>query len=195
VPTRLLDWTEGALLALFFAVRTAKVNSGCDGAVWALDPYKLNQRVLAICKDRDWVPGPCAPGTSPEEFDEMEPWLPRRFRGKRLMSSSRPPESAFAVIPPHTALRISTQRSCFTVHGADRAYLDDLAGGEEGAEYLDKITIPRDRAAWIRRELDSCGIDEATVFPDLDHLGKVLCLKFSISGGGHRPPDSGTDDP
>jgi hypothetical protein len=34
--TRLLDWTESALIALYFAVRSSKAD--CDGAVWALDP-------------------------------------------------------------------------------------------------------------------------------------------------------------
>lgn len=39
-PTSLLDWTEGALIALYFAVRDRQ--KGQDAAVWALDPWWLN---------------------------------------------------------------------------------------------------------------------------------------------------------
>jgi hypothetical protein len=41
VPTRLLDWTEGALIALFFAVR--KVDRVDIPCVWVLDPKRLNR--------------------------------------------------------------------------------------------------------------------------------------------------------
>ncbi len=34
-PTRLLDWTEGVLIALYFAVRDSRGES--DAAIWALD--------------------------------------------------------------------------------------------------------------------------------------------------------------
>ncbi len=39
-PTRLLDWTDGALLALYFSVR--KLRKPRDAAVWMLDPSWLN---------------------------------------------------------------------------------------------------------------------------------------------------------
>ena len=48
VATRLLDWTEGALLALYFAIRETRrfhrTESGA--AVYALDPLSLNQSAV-----------------------------------------------------------------------------------------------------------------------------------------------------
>ena len=41
-PTRLLDWTEASLVALYFAVRSNAGNF--NAAVWALDAWQLNKK-------------------------------------------------------------------------------------------------------------------------------------------------------
>ena len=48
IPTRLLDWTEGALFALYFAVRGPKLidATASSAAVWVVDPWWLNSLTI-----------------------------------------------------------------------------------------------------------------------------------------------------
>jgi FRG domain len=175
-PTRLLDWTEGALLGLYFAV---KDNPGFyDSAVWVLDPFELNRRAI---RKEEVIP-PSATGVLPGDKRRVDPWLPPRFKNMAGL-----PKRPVAVYPTHIARRISTQRSCFTVHGTDVMGLDRLQ--DSGNRCLLKIVIPSFRVQAIRRELEASGIDEATIFPDLAGLSRALSLKWKSDE--HRQPHEG----
>lgn len=166
-PTRLLDWTEGSLLALYFAV---KDNAGLyDAAVWALDPYELNR----IAINRTEVIPPSATGLH-ADARRVRRWLPKRFQKNVTL-----PDKPLAVLPTHSARRISTQRSCFTVHGKDFCGLDRLVERTDDP-VLVKIVIPSFSVLGIHRELQASGIDETTIFPDLEGLGRSLCAKWRL---------------
>src|ERR1043166_2094755 len=62
MATRLFDWTEGALIALYFAVRHNSGNK--DAAVWVLDPYELNKRVIG----KEWIIPVSAAGVEPDKY-------------------------------------------------------------------------------------------------------------------------------
>jgi hypothetical protein len=100
-PTRLLDWTEGALLALYFAIRDAR---RVDAAVWVLDPWWLNQQSVGAA---EVVPPSATAGILQTDLERYKPWLPDRYAEADL------PDAPAAIYPSHTARRISTQRSCF----------------------------------------------------------------------------------
>jgi hypothetical protein len=172
-PTRLLDWTEGALIALYFAVRD---NSGYhDAAVWVLDPYELNRQVIG----REEVFPPSDAGLIQRDRQLVDPWLPPRFaRGITI------PRRPVAVYPTYVTRRISTQRSCFTVHGSDPEGIDRLRNDKE--RILVKIAIPSSRVRGMRKELEMHGIDELTVFPDLDGLGRAISARWKVDR--HAPP-------
>lgn len=148
--TRLLDWTTGALLALYFALRD---NPGeQDAAVWVLDPWALN---AAACGKAELFM--CTEA-------EAAPYAPKQ-RGRRRL-----PNQPIAVVPPYNSARITVQRGAFTIHGANQRGLDQL-----GVKRLVRVKVAKDDAVLIKRELRLAGIGEFTVFPDLDGLAREIC--------------------
>jgi hypothetical protein len=167
--TRLLDWSEGALIGLYFAVRQSR---GCnDAAVWVLDPWWLNERSTGV----EEVVLPGDPDILERDKRLVSKWLPRRFeRNKRRQMPRRPA----AVCPGHIIRRMGAQRSCFTIHGSDRASLDRMAASPQS--HLAKILIPSFKVETIRDALETCGIDDITIFPDLEGLSRAVDKKWKI---------------
>jgi FRG domain-containing protein/SET domain-containing protein len=163
-PTRLLDWTGSPAIALYFAVRD---NPGYyDSAVWMLDPYKLNGKVA---KKREVI-SPSALGTSTRDVKRANPWLPERW------SKLDVPPQPLAIFPTHIARRIASQKSCFTIHGSNKFGFSEFAKGKTPC--LRKIIIPGHAVRDMRLDLQNYGIDETTIFPDLEGLGRALVTAY-----------------
>lgn len=166
-PTRLLDWTESPVIGLYFALRD---NPGYyDSSVWMLDPYDLNQ--VSIKKSE--VISPSALGVNPNDIRRVARWLPKRW------SNSQIPELPVAIFPTHIARRISSQRSCFTIHGRRESGFLKFSKGQSPS--LKKIIIPAHAASKIRLDIQSFGIDETTIFPDLEGLARALVTSYRHS--------------
>ena len=162
-PTRLLDWTDGALIALYFAVKSQKRYR--DSAVWMLDPEWLN-KVVRKKFDANYMGGVLLP-----DWSEAAPWFPEPF--DETLHVTLP----IAIDPPHIARRVAVQRSRFTIHGRSRRGLDVLVGKEKKPRLV-KLTISRDDSARILNDLSTCGVVETSVFPDLDGLSRELKTKW-----------------
>jgi hypothetical protein len=159
VPTRLLDWTDGALIALYFAVRHRTNEEGAnhaDAAVWAIDPWCLNQG----SNDTRLVEGVFTPAQVPSEyFPSTEKEL------------ARIPSPPIPVHPPHMARRLAVQRSRFILFGSDPTGIE-MAMDRNGR--LHKIVMKQAAMRSIFWDLQTCGISQSTLFPDLDGLGHEL---------------------
>lgn len=163
-PTRLLDWTESPMIALYFALRD---NRGYyDSSVWMLNPYELNYRVVRIGE----VVSPSAIGVHERDIKRVSPWLPMRW------SKSKIPDDPLAIFPTHIARRISSQRSCFTIHGKRKLGFARFEKGNNPC--LKKIIIPGYAVKEIRLDLQNYGIDDTTIFPDLEGLGRALVTSY-----------------
>ncbi len=173
-PTRLLDWSGGSLLALYFAVRNNKADG--DAAVWALEPWRLNESVIGKFEVMEYGEEECVS------------YLPPVF------SNAPIPELPLAVQPPHIFRRIAAQGSYFTVHGSNRDGLSAVKWIKD--VYLRKFVVPRLSIATIRADLATCGIVETTVFPDIEALARELTSGFAtgvVEGSVPAPPGLGTD--
>jgi FRG domain len=174
-PTRLLDWTDGALIALHFAVRDKKIPAESGSIIYVLDPHWL-VKLLKHHEDRKdaenrwkqyWK-------NHREESDEDE-WerlyLPADDEdiNDPLLNT---PQTPLLWDSPHMTRRVAAQRSRFMIFGRDPDWLAKLE--RERNSRLLAITIPRGSINRIRQELKDAGITESVVFPDLDGLGREL---------------------
>jgi len=172
LPTRLLDWTEGALIALYFALQDIKPEDK-NPVVWMLDPVKLNN--LSVGKD-----------LKDNEFPLT--WVGENNIGSLNISAaweedSKGTDIPVAVHPTNMHVRFSVQRSCFTVQGKIKKSLkaciegklrEDKLGTETLNRVLKKFTIASNCAQKMIRELRMLGISHTTIFPTMDGLSTEL---------------------
>jgi hypothetical protein len=174
-PTRLLDWTDGALIALHFAVNHKRVPPESGSVIYVLDPYWLLDLLRKHPDRKDaekrWQEYAKKHPSDYDEDDWQRLYLPPEKDEIRIKLLKTP------VIPilwdgPHVTRRIAAQRSRFMIFGTDPMWLVNL--GKERGSRLRSITIPKNAISRIRRELRDAGITESVVFPDLDGLGREL---------------------
>jgi hypothetical protein len=155
LPTRLLDWTESATTALYFAC----LKPVLDGIVFVINPTTLNRR---------------GDLSQPRILD---PQTDRALILKYLRWGAREGKKGsypIAVNPVWGSERIIAQRGTFTLHGSmfslDRASEDE----HEDVPSLVAIPILHESKTRLRAELRRVGVDEMTLFPELEHSCRHL---------------------
>jgi hypothetical protein len=172
-PTRLLDWSDGALLALHIALRNKAENTG-DAFVYVLEPDQLQEEIKALSEIlivkkewSDYVKRHPAYGHDDDEWEWA--WLPDDKEGRDEVHI---PPMPLLLKFPHITRRVAAQRSHFILFGTEPAWLSDQLAKKH--QRLETITIEANSVASIRVELRESGVTESVVFPDLDGLGREV---------------------
>jgi len=155
LPTRLLDWTESALVALYFVVADSTKHDR-PGFLWGLSPTRLNR----------------------VEFDEqvyygstnikVRPLFGQAFAGKQ--NDEKGYEKIAAVITDHQDIRQMIQASAFTVHGVNTS----LSEHRLSDNFLIRYEVPAVAKKSLLAILTNIGITRSYLFPDLENLSKDL---------------------
>ena len=150
--TRLLDWTESPLVALYFALGGSDVET--DAVVWCLDPMALNTKSGHRRRfDRDVL----AFG-----IDEvLNNYLPEKVgdnRGAELLP--------VAAIGPRNSTRMIAQSGTFTIMHSHRMAVEDVPEHD----HVWRLVIPAIHKNDLRAELRLIGFNEFMLFPDLETL-------------------------
>lgn len=171
-PTRLLDWSDGGLMALHFATRN-RLDDGKESYVFVLEPYRLIDKLNALPdrqlleeKWKAYVAKPTAENDDEDNWDIV--YLPGNAEAAEIDLPSPPLLLEFPLI----TRRFAAQRSRFIAFGSNPRWLADELDKPDSC--IKRITIAGDARPKIRQELRDCGITESVIYPDLDGLGREM---------------------
>lgn len=154
-PTRLLDWTESALAALYFAV-SEKKHLKKDGAVWCLDPIALNKAANI-------------------KFP-FEPEIPSFGRDK-VMDSYQPTRvlespselNPVAIMGPRNTTRMAAQLGTFTINHRLHSPIETIGNRSHVWRWI----IPGEAKKELLKELALLEFTELTLFPELEKVADL----------------------
>jgi hypothetical protein len=180
LPTRLLDWTESPLFALYFAL--SREASGRIPCVWMMDPAALNQ--AAHGPDYKVITAPIigSVGTGTEY------WLPKYCGRGKPTHAIQPPSvlkdnaMPLALFPKRHNPRIVAQRGVFTIHGSEGIAIEQiLDNSSSGKDKIAKITIDPDRRSQLTCDLYTLGINRTALFPEPESVAEDLKRIYGVT--------------
>lgn len=164
--TRLLDWSESHLVALYFAVVDYQLET--DATVWILHPWSLNN----VSIGQRTIPTSSHP-------DLVDYTLPPPHLVDRKIKAHFP----VAVRPLRNSPRIVAQKGTFTIHGYNEKPLNQLIeecnskGGKQIQLY--SLTIDGKSKLKILKELYLAGISYSVIFPEMQGICNDIKIRYS----------------
>lgn len=152
VPTRLLDWTESPLCALFFAIE--KNTGNTESVIYALDPGSWNQTFHGT---------PVQP-----IIESSENKVVREICTNAFIMNQQTNYPPLAIATSYSCTRMLVQMAQFTIHDCKES-METVKNSEYA---LRKFLIPPQNIQKLKLELSALRISRLKYFPDLDTLGR-----------------------
>jgi hypothetical protein len=163
VPTRLLDWSSSALVALGFAI-IFRSNNAEDAAVWCLNPLKLNEATRVILTPLDKIPDISSNTNAQASY--------------KFDAAARA-EYPLAITGPLNNERIAAQKGTFTLFpNSDIFNLEDKV---EAHKFLTLLIIKKETIEILKNQLYYLGMTESSIYPDLNNLALEIRREYTES--------------
>lgn len=172
-PTRLLDWSESILVALFFAV-IDKPNE--DGELWSIFPQELNKL--------SGIEGYPQQNHSYLKYLAKDALTDNKKKLKEDLGIAEAPNFPLGFYPTLKFPRMNAQQSVFTIHPEPLNDKDIVSILVNNNKHLYRYIIPGKAKTNIIEELNSLGVCFRTLFVDLDNLSKDLIRKYKNPAWG-----------
>jgi hypothetical protein len=156
VPTRLLDWSESPLVALYFAIESNLREE--PAALWSLRPSELNKNAHINNQDEN--------GFIPSFEDEEL----KGYSVESLANNRRIQLLPLATIATRNNARIQAQLGVFTIHHHDKTPIESVGDGSHVTKYV----IPARAKGPLLRELNLLGFNKFQLFPELASIGEII---------------------
>jgi hypothetical protein len=157
MPTRLLDWTNDALAALYFAVSNEKHHK-TDGAVVMMDAFEFQEGLTVATVRRETVREAVALIAEwPEEDSSSFKHLTFPFR------------------PDRFNVRMSLQRAGFTFHVPKQPELTPAIN-----KTLRTVPVAAGAKRQLKEQLAALGADDFGVYSDLESLSRHMKWAYGV---------------
>jgi hypothetical protein len=176
VPTRFLDWTKSAYVALYFAFEEEPAENGCG--LWAIDLEWLKNKALKLLSQE-------TPPVAWDDFKERAEYL------NGLLGQAEKPV-ILHIDPLRLDARMVAQQGFFLCKLVHRATFSQILMSmmmhpktSEGPDTPDRpvvrrLVLRRDLRIGILKNLRAMNISRASLFPGLDGFSQSLRLDLEM---------------
>lgn len=173
----------------------ARFRAWCEAAVAYTDLPDNEWECLAIAQHHglatrllDWTTNPLvaaffAVKSEPKSDGAVYAFVPRSFVTPKTMSLDDRYLSVYGYNPRPINKRLAVQSGRFTVHLDPQTPLSENHADAVTFNELHKIVIPASAKIGLQKELNRYGVNQMTLFPDLDGLSSFIDWNTQLSSG------------